>query len=151
MLHQADRTLTHKGRAFCIYIEDAVPVVLGHVEQLYLAEQPGVVDEQIETIIPFSYFSVKGFDLGDIAEINAMDAVLATVGRNGLLRVVLRHHIYQNGDPATRGDKGRKDCSNRPTGAGDNAAPTLEVFFHRYVLLKSHTTVHNICLLALCK
>ena len=28
-----------------------------------------------------------------------MGAVLATVGRNRLYCVVLRHHIYQNGDP----------------------------------------------------
>ena len=60
MLHQANRALAHKGRAFCIYIEDAVPVVLGHVEQLYLAEQPGVMDEQVEAVVPFGDFSVRG-------------------------------------------------------------------------------------------
>ena len=77
-----------------------------------------------------------------------MGAVLATVGRNRLHGVVLRHNIYQNGDPAARGDKGRKDFANRPTGAGDNAAPTLEVFLHGYVLLKPRTTIHELYLLA---
>ena len=88
-----------------------------HVEQRYLAEEPGVIDEQIDAVVPFGYFSVEGFNLGNIAEVNAMGAVLATVGRNSLHGVVLRDNIYQNGDSAARGDEGRKDFAHRPTGS----------------------------------